>query len=51
MKQTRLVKVLAAGAAGAVALSTAFAQEIVNYNHNHGWHNGREREHHKHEDA
>jgi hypothetical protein len=27
MKQTRLVKLLAAGAAGAVALSTAFAQE------------------------
>ena len=27
MKHTRLVKVLAAGAAGAVALSTAFAQE------------------------
>ena len=27
MKQTRLVKILAAGAAGAVALSTAFAQE------------------------
>jgi hypothetical protein len=27
MKQTRLVKVLAAGAAGAVALSTAFAQQ------------------------
>jgi hypothetical protein len=27
MKQTRLVKMLAAGAAGAVALSTAFAQE------------------------
>jgi hypothetical protein len=27
MKQTRLMKILAAGAAGAVALSTAFAQE------------------------
>ena len=27
MKRTRLVKILAAGAAGAVALSTAFAQE------------------------
>ena len=27
MKQTRLLKILAAGAAGAVALSTAFAQE------------------------
>ena len=27
MKQTKLVKLLAAGAAGAVALSTAFAQE------------------------
>jgi hypothetical protein len=27
MKQTRLVKILAAGAAGAVALSTAWAQE------------------------
>ena len=27
MKHTRLVKILAAGAAGAVALSTAFAQE------------------------
>jgi hypothetical protein len=27
MKQTRLMKLLAAGAAGAVALSTAFAQE------------------------
>ena len=27
MKQTRIVKLLAAGAAGAVALSTAFAQE------------------------
>jgi hypothetical protein len=27
MKQTRLVKILAAGAAGAVALSTVFAQE------------------------
>ena len=51
MKQTRLVKLLAAGAAGAVALRYSFRAGILNYNHNHGGHNGREREHHEHEYA
>ena len=43
MKQTRLVKLLAAGAAGAVALEYSFRAGNLNYNHhNHGRSNGRE---------
>ena len=44
MKQTTLVKLLAAGTAGAVALSYSFRAGNVNYNHNYGRHNGRERD-------
>ena len=48
MKQNQISKSVGRRRGWRSRVEHSFLAAIVDYNHNHGWHNGREREHHEH---